>query len=853
MKRMKEFKLEDMMPVKAIEQQIWRMFDILRGNSIGSHDYHIILLFLSLYKDDQISKDFLFRESQINLEDLQTSINTNSIQSENDYSTIIESLSSSLLNIRNRVFKELIDALFQIDKAILKENFSEIFDYTLYRITESQGRYGGEFIQPIEITRFICALADIHEKSKVFNPFAGLASFGVFLNEGQNYFGQELNQKTWALGALRIMAYKKPETTQFVCDDSIINWPDQTEKFDLILANPPYGMRLSQQYREVEPSIRTIEQFLIEKGVNSLNAKGKLIALLPQGFLFRGRHEQRLRQHLIEEDLIDTIISLPGGLLLNTGIPLIVLVIDRDKKSPGKVRFIDAKKFVEAKSSREKVLNDYELLKHMLDHDKEYNTDKIIDSQNLVNEPFSEYRSLISGQDYIEISDIDRIVDTTLIREFDYNLNVPRYFQKHIEGIKLKEIVEYVRGRRGDLPDKGKMIRIRDLRDDKLDFKLDVSSVEETEFRRPHLRIIDESCLLLATRWRTLKPTYFEFSGDPIFLNPDILSFRINEQVADTAYLTNELHADYVEEQLASYRQGATIPMIRRDDLLEIVIKLPSLEEQKAKVQGIEELSDKIKSLQRERNALAHEKAVTQFNEFASLKHTLGRPRQNILDWTDNLLHFLKDKPDGFEALNKSFLEFYETDILSALQEIKRDVNFMTEILEKGENGFVVEEFQKTLIPLSDVNGLINELSSNGFKFKIKKLLLKGEKLKERGIEGNKTLLKTLVDNLLTNANKYGFNKKATGNEVVFELKEIDDFLSIEVRNNGKPFPKNFDREKFITKYSTADTNSGTGLGGYDIHRIASEFKNPDWELNLNMDPIYPVKFKFQFPIKLIN
>lgn len=53
---MKEFKLEVMMPVKAIEQQIWRMFDILRENSIGSNDYHIILLFLSLYKDDQYQK-----------------------------------------------------------------------------------------------------------------------------------------------------------------------------------------------------------------------------------------------------------------------------------------------------------------------------------------------------------------------------------------------------------------------------------------------------------------------------------------------------------------------------------------------------------------------------------------------------------------------------------------------------------------------------------------------------------------------------------------------------------------------------------------------------------------------------
>ncbi len=818
---MKEFKIEDIMPVKAIEQQIWRMFDILRGNSIGSNDYHIILLFLSLYKDDQISKEFLFGENQINLEEAQILSDTNSKKPEHDYSKIIESFNSSLLNIRNKGFRELIDALFQIDKAILKENFSEIFDFTLYRITQSQGRSSGEFIQPMELTRFICALADLPEKSKVFNPFAGLASFGVFLDQGQDYFGQEVNQKTWALGALRIMAYERPGTSHYVCDDSILNWPKEDEKFDLIVANPPYGMLLSQKYRDVEPSIRTVEQFLIEKGVNSLNIKGKLIALLPQGFLFRGMHEQRLREHLIEEDLIDTIISLPGGLLLDTGIPLTVLVINKDKKLPGKVRFINAKKFVKSKNSKEKVLNDYVL------------------------------NSVVHGS--YDDSEVVRLIDNRQIREFDYNLNVPRYFQKHIEGIKLKDIVEFVKGSRRDIPDGGKMIRIRDLKDDKLDFKLDLSQVEKTEFRRPHLRLIDESCLLLAARWKTLKPTFFEFSGEAIFLNSDVLSFKINEQLADKAYLINELHADYVEEQLASYRQGSTIPMIRRDDLLEVVIKLPSLEEQRAKVQGIVELSDEISILQRERNALARRKEARQFNEFASLKHTLGRPRQNILDWTDNLLHFLNDKPEGFNGLNKSFRDFYETDILSALQEIKRDVNFMTDVLEKGENGFVVEEFDKTVIPLSDVNSLISNLSNNSFNFKIKKLLMKGEMLKERGINGNKTLLQTLIDNLLTNAHKYGFPQKAAGNEVVFELKEIDDFLSIEVRNNGKPFPSNFDRDKFITKYSTADSKSGSGLGGYDIHRIATAFNNPEWELLLNEDPIYPAKFRFQFPIKLIN
>lgn len=818
---MKEFKIEEIMPLEAVKSKIWMMFDILRSENISSDDYHVVLFLLSAYKDNLVTIDIVNDNHHLK-ERLNERLRNSNYEYYEQYAPIIQSFEPSIQRLSENGIRHLFSVLVEIDKQVLTENFPDVFDSVLYRISQSQGRYAGEFIQPVELTRFMCGLADLKKDAKVFNPFAGLASFGVYLDQGQDYFGQELNQKTWALGALRLMAYERPGSSRYVCDDSILHWPKESEKFDLILSNPPFGMRLGHHFRDIEPNIRTIEQFLIEKGIQSLKQNGKLIALLPQGFLFRGMHEQRLREHLVEEDLIDTIISLPGGLLLHTGIPLIILVLDKNKKLPGRVKFVDAKNFVIAKGPREKVLNDYSL-NSFIHSDKE--------DDNVV-----------------------KTVYNKQIRDNDYNLSVARYSQKQIDGVKLGDILELVRGQRDNLPETGKLIRIRDLKDDKVDFTLDVSSVEETELRRSGIHLVSESCLLLAMRWRTLKPTLFEFKGEPIFRSQDILSFKVNEAIADKAYLINELHADYVQEQLESYRLGASVmPFIRKDDLMEVVIKIPSIEEQRAKVQGIYELSDKVKSLQEERNALVHGKTLKQFSEFASLKHTLGRPRQNILDWSDNLLDFLTKKKEGFEALNKAFTEFYDIDIISALKEIKRDVNFITDVLEKGENGLVLSEYEKQVIPLSDINSIINDLSNNGFNFKIKKLLLKGEKLKERGIYANKTLFKTLLDNILTNANKYAFDKKATGNEVVIELTEVDDSLSMEIRNNGKPFPKNFDREKFITKYSTADSSNGSGLGGYDIHRIASDFNNPDWILSLNEDPFFLVKFKFQFPIKLIN
>lgn len=817
---MKEFMKNKILPAEALKSKIFSMFEILRSERVASEEYYVLLFLLSAYKDRLFNNNILNEKSKVN-QRLVRCLNNSKSELTIRYSKIIETYEPIVMRISEDGTRHIISIFSQLNLAILHENFADIFDAVLYRITQSQGRFGSEFIQPVELTRLICTLAELQPNSKVFNPFAGLASFGVCLNQECDFLGQELNKKTWALGALRIMAHKRSGNSRYVCDDSISNWPATTEKFDLIVANPPLGMRLDRHNRGIEPEIRTVEHFLLKKGVQSLNENGKLIAILPQGILFRGL-EDNLRKFLVDHDLIDTIISLPGGLLLNTGVPLVVIVLNKKKKLPGKVRFIDAKKFVDLKSPRERVLNDYGL------------------------------NNFLTGIN--NDSDILRLVSNDEIRAFNFNLSVPRYFQKQVEGVKLGEIIEFVRGQRVNLPPIGKLIRIRDLKDDKIDFSLDEATIEDIDIRRPDIHQLAESCLLLAVRFKTLKPTYFEYKGEAIYRNQDILSFKVNETIADKAFLINELHADYVQEQLESYRLGASVmPFIRKDDLMEVVIKMPSLQEQRAKVQGINELSDKIKSLQIERNALAHGKSLKQFSEFASLKHTLGRPRQNILDWSDNLLHFLNEQREGFEALNKAFIEFYDTDIISALKEIKRDVNFITDVLEKGENGFVLSEYETNTIPFSDINSLINELSNNGFNFKIKKLPLKSQKLKDRGISANRILFTTLLDNILTNANKYAFSKRESGNEVVVELTEVDDILSMEVKNNGKPFPKNFDREKFITKYSTADSAAGTGLGGYDIHRISTHFSNPDWELSLNEDPIYPVKFKFQFPIKLIN
>lgn len=602
MKDMDIKNMDDMKSVTKIQRQIWSMLEAFHAEAFGFHDLDIILLLLSLYKDDQLSENLLLRQDNHEQAQLVSDRAFHYQNAQRDYQPIIDVFSTSLRQMSEVGFHKVIDLLFEIDKMTLKENFRGVFEDTMYHIVSSQGKMSMP-IQPVELTRFIYSLVKLPNNSKVYNPFASLASFGVYQDKNQDYFGQEVNQRNWALGVLRLMAHGKLESSCYVCDDSVLNWPDHSEKFDLIVSHPPFSHLINDRslIEELGFNVRTMEQFLIKKGVDSLNEKGKLISILPLGFLFKGGMEKQIREDLVERDLIDSVILLPAGILPNTGIPLVVLVIDKAKNTPGKVRFVNAGEFVDTTNRRVRKLKDEELI--------------------------SEIQKGYDDSEYV------RVVDYKDIIENDYNLNVPRYFMKRVEGTKLRDIIKVIRGERTDLTESDKLVQIRDLKNDSIDFKLDTFNIVETEFRNRRVMKIEESCLLLSLLGTSLKPTLFEYTGTPIYIDNNVFPFKIRENKeneVDPTYLINELYSDYIEEQLKSYSIGAIIPSIRRDDLLEVIVKLPSLEEQKAKVQGFLEISDKIKEYKKQRDDLARGVNLKSYESNASFKHSLGRPLLSI-------------------------------------------------------------------------------------------------------------------------------------------------------------------------------------------------------------------------------
>jgi type I restriction enzyme M protein len=812
------------------------IFDILRVD-INVSEYNFALYLLVLQMEGIL--DGLLSENIYNLlQDLSYKI-VNSNNSKSNYAKIYERIwdvfQPVLVKLQDSTLRDMLLLLRNLDQSLLHKHFPEIFDDLLYKITKSQGAKEGNSILPIELSQFLSNLIELPNGAKIYNPFAGLASFGVFTNETHQYLGQELNYTTWALGQLRLIAYNREASSKFLLGDSIEDWnpkrryetdkfedifdfPSEKEKYDLIIANPPFNLRSSYPLQNRFGNFRNCEPFFIEKGLEDLKPDGKLVLVSSLGFLYRGNFEQRLRNYLVDNEFLEMVIAFPEGLLFNTNIPFAVVVVNMNKKNKGFIKFIDAKSTVETTSFREKRINVASL-------------DKIV-KEDVVSEHI-------------------RIVPNETIARFDYNLNVPRYFQKDIEGIQFGELVNSIRPQKSYEDIYGRFVRVRDLKEDKLEYFIDIKKIEKIELPR-NAQKISKSCLLLASRWKTLKPTFFEFSGESIFITPDTIALKVDESKVNVAYLINELHADYITEQVDAYRVGNTIPMVKREDLLMIKIRFLNLiEQQVAKMNGVKEayIASKKIQLQLEQELLGLEDNVSR--EFASMKHTL---RQYLSALKSNVLG------------TKKFISNNEGIPINLSTIYSKNLNQTFEDHLCSLEG-TIDSMSKVLLSLDEKHGSVDPIRNHNLHTLVTKAQYRFgnsaifefydvyvDTASFESVEPIITIAEhdfyKLFSNIISNAVSHGFKNSTKRNLISIRISYNASFNSCEltISNNGRPIPKQFTLKHLTTRGEKTTDSSGSGIGGADIKAIV-EKHNGYFDLATDEDNDFPVTYILGFPL----
>ena len=300
------------------------------------------------------------------------------------------------------------------------------YEFLIKHFAAGSGATAGEYYTPPEVSDLLATILEPVEGDQICDPACGSGSLllkcGAMVrkNSGSKkyaLFGQEAIGATWALAKMNMFLHGE-DNHRIEWGDTIRN-PQLLDKdgngllhFDIVTANPPFSLdkwghedASSDPYgrfrRGVPPKTKGDYAFIshmIEtlKPADSSGKGGRMGVVVPHGVLFRASSEGKIRQQLIEENLLDTVIGLPEKLFFGTGIPAAILLFKK-QKSDDKVLFIDASREFKSGKNQNQLTPD--------------NIQKIIDTYK--------YRETTDKYSYLASFDE--------IKENDFNLNIPRY------------------------------------------------------------------------------------------------------------------------------------------------------------------------------------------------------------------------------------------------------------------------------------------------------------------------------------------------------------------------------------------------------------------------------------------
>lgn len=295
------------------------------------------------------------------------------------------------------------------------------YEYLIKNFAATSGKKAGEFYTPPEVSELMAEIVDPKEGDEICDPACGSASLLIKCanqirkgaNGSKNFalYGQEAIGSTWALAKMNMFLHgidnHKLEWGDTIRNPKLLDKNGGLKHFDIVVANPPFsldkwghGSAESDPYgrfrRGVPPKSKGDYAFILHM-IETLKPKtGRMAVVVPHGVLFRASSEGKIRQKLIEENLLDAVIGLPEKLFYGTGIPAAILVFRKDK-TDNNVLFVDASREFQAGKNQNQLSDE--------------NIVKMVDT----------YKRRESVGKYAYLASLGEI------RENDFNLNIPRY------------------------------------------------------------------------------------------------------------------------------------------------------------------------------------------------------------------------------------------------------------------------------------------------------------------------------------------------------------------------------------------------------------------------------------------
>ncbi len=335
---------------------------------------------------------------------------------------------------RNDKLVKLLDGIGEMKLGDFQENtidaFGDAYEYLMGMYASNAGKSGGEYYTPQEVSELLTklAVAGKTEINKVYDPACGSGSLLLKAakilgkdNVRQGFFGQEINLTTYNLCRINMFLHDIPfDKFDIANEDTLVSpqhWDD--EPFEAIVSNPPYSIKWEGDDNPIlindprfspagvlAPKSKADMAFIMHS-LSWLATNGTAAIVCFPGIMYRGGAEKKIRQYLIDNNFVDTIIQLPSNLFFGTSIATCIMVLKKSK-SENKTLFIDATNECVKVTNNNKLTDD--------------NIQKIVDT-------------FVAKEEKVEY--FSRLVPNSEIADQDYNLSVSTYVEPEDTRVKI--------------------------------------------------------------------------------------------------------------------------------------------------------------------------------------------------------------------------------------------------------------------------------------------------------------------------------------------------------------------------------------------------------------------------------
>jgi len=833
-------KLNEFISTKVFKGQNWKVkTDLVQAQQVFAL---LILAFRCAKMDINISDIFKieeFEEEDIPFEKINnfTSLPEVVLGSVVAWSVLTEIFAGPYIKYDNVSW---INKAFQFLEPATKlnpERVKNMLSNSLYKYVEdgtNRSYFTNSLMYDFVITNFV---RTTDKPAKVYDPAMGFGN--TLLSILSNYElsplidveGMEINSGTFRFAVLNFMLHEA--NSMLLTNQDSLNAFDQSTN-DVIVSVPPVG-RLNKQQSIIvngENSISTkyLEERFLLLGIQALNEKGRGYFIVPNSFLQR---RSKLKKYLLDQDLIEAVVQIPR--VLRETIESSLIILNKSKNIPGFV-------FLASLSSMDLSSRNYEK--------------NNIDFRLLLPEIMLEYTDFINDSLRRNQHELTKIQP---IKNLDNGFLLPNYyifdqsrdltaFVNNPKTEKLSNIITDIK--RGVPKSKSKnsdistsipsrFISPKDLRDFDQTTFFNYQTTDKKYYPLQTEFILQDECVIIPT-FPNHQALIFKPSIDHDFaISNHLFAVKIDTNRMLPEFFIDQWNSEMFKIQFERFASGSShIPSISINTLKEIYIEIPSIEEQRHRLELHKDESNQFMPV-------LSESRIDHKNMYDAMKHYIG----NRVVPTNGHIKSLHGYIDQLHETTGGNM----TDLISNFDNSTIDDTLFRIISFVEDVGSLAVNIQK----LYEIDTPL-QLKRQGLIPTIKKLCRKYAGSIGYKVQGENVLLdidescfSIVIENLFTNFRKHGIDG-IDSPKVEFEVvsRNDEDFVEIYYKNNGNPFPADYSFEDYLHSNKGAGTNPGTGLGGtlirvsvekhkgvispVTLHDLASDGWNIVLKINLN-------------------